>query len=207
MEIQFYGANCVRLSVKNASIVVDDNLAELGLKSIMKPDDIALFTTLPTAKADARLIIADPGEYEVSNISIRGVAVRGHMDEAGRKTATVYKIDFDDVRLAVAGHIHPDITEDELEAIGNVDVLIVPVGGNGYTLDGVGALKVIKEIEPHIVIPTHYADSKITYPVPQQPLEEALKGLGMEAPEAIAKYKVKPADYGETAQLVVLERQ
>jgi L-ascorbate metabolism protein UlaG (beta-lactamase superfamily) len=207
MDIQFYGANCLRLTTKQASIVIDDNLSELGQKSILKADEIALYTALPTAHAEAKLIIADPGEYEVSGISIRGIAVRSHMDEPGRKTATVYRIDYDDVRLVVTGHIHPEITEDQLEAIGTVDILIVPVGGNGYTLDGPGALTVIKEIEPKIVIPTHFADPKLKYPVPQQDLAEALKGLAMEPSQTVAKYKVKAADFAEATQLIVLERQ
>jgi len=193
--------------IKQASVVVDDNLADLGLKSVTKPDDIALYTMLPKKEGAARLNITDPGEYEVSDISIRGIAVRGHMDEADQLTATIYKIDYDDIRLAIVGHVHPDIHEDQLEAIGGVDVLIVPVGGNGYTLDGVGALKVIKEIEPKVVIPTHFAEKGINYEVPQQELADALKGLAMEPAQTVAKYKIKPAEYTEAAQLIVLERQ
>jgi L-ascorbate metabolism protein UlaG (beta-lactamase superfamily) len=81
------------------------------------------------------------------------------------------------------------------------------VGGNGYTLDGVGALKVIKQIEPKVVIPTHYADPKIKYEVPQAPLADAIKGLGMEVSETLAKYKIKLAELSDSTKLVVLERQ
>ena len=56
-----------------------------------------------------------------------------------------------------------------------VDVLFVPVGGNGYTLDAIGALKIIKKIEPKIIIPTHYADKAIKYEVPQADLDEVMK--------------------------------
>ena len=59
-------------------------------------------------------------------------------------------------------------------------MLVVPVGGNGYTVDPVGALKLIKDIEPKLVIPTHYADKALKYPVPQQDLAGALKEPGME---------------------------
>jgi L-ascorbate metabolism protein UlaG (beta-lactamase superfamily) len=81
------------------------------------------------------------------------------------------------------------------------------VGGNNYTLDGAGALKVIKQIEPKIIIPTHYADSRLKYPVPQAELTEALKGLGMEAFENTPKYRPKLAELTDTAHLIVLERQ
>ncbi|MCA9331176.1 MBL fold metallo-hydrolase, partial [Candidatus Saccharibacteria bacterium] len=120
--------------------------------------------------------------------------------------ATMYKIEAEDVRAVVVGHVFPDLTDDELEALGTVDVLFVPVGGAGYTLDPVGALKVIKSIEPKIVIPTHYADSTLKYEVPQQTLDEALKALAMEPSERTAKLKLKQGSLPETMQLVVLER-
>jgi L-ascorbate metabolism protein UlaG (beta-lactamase superfamily) len=91
--------------------------------------------------------------------------------------------------------------------LGTIDILVVPVGGNGYTLDPIGALKLIKAIEPKIVIPTHYDDGSANYPVPQQTLADALKNLAMEPRETVSKLKVKAGEMGETTQLVVLERQ
>lgn len=207
MEFQYYGGNCVRIATKQAQIVVDDTLKDLGGKSILKADDIALFTTLPKDKHEGRLQITDPGEYEVSEVSIFGIAARGHMEEEGKASATIYKLQYEDLRVCVLGHIFPDLSEEQLETIGLIDILILPVGGHGYTLDGVDALKLIKKIEPKIVIPTHYADSALKYEVPQESLEEAIKGLAMEPKEAVAKFRPKPADYGETTQLVILERQ
>jgi len=207
MEFQYYGGNCIRINTRHATFVIDDNLKELGLKTIIKPENVALYTTIPAKKPDARLVLVDPGEYEVSEVSIFGIAARSHMDEAGKKSATIYKLLHEDTRVCILGHVYPDLTEDQLEEIGTVDILIVPVGGNGYTLDGVGALSLIKKIEPKLVIPTHYDDDAIKYEVPQQPLAEALKGLSMEASAPVAKFKPKPADYGEGTQLVILERQ
>lgn len=206
MEFQYHGGNCISIAVKGARLVVDDNLDELGLKSVTKPSDIALFTTLPKKLPEARLVFTDPGEYEASEISIFGVAVRGHMEENGAESATIFKIQYGDTRVAVVGHMHPDISEAYLEELGAVDILFIPVGGNGYTLDPAGALSVIKKIEPKIVIPTHYEDAKISYPVPQQPLGEAQKVLNLEVKEAVVKFKPKPSDYSESQTLVVLER-
>ena len=208
MELQYYGANCLRLSAKKAQIVVDDNLGKLGLKAVTKPADISLRTskTFP-AHPDAAFSAEMPGEYEVAGVVIHGIAARGHMDEEGKKTAVIYTIEADDTKVAVLGHIYPELSEEQLEAIGMVDVAVVPVGGNGYTLDGTGALKVIKQIEPKVVIPTHYADRAIRYEVPQTELADAVKSLGMETSETAAKYKIKPAELSDTARLVVLERQ
>lgn len=206
MEFQYHGGNCISISTKNARLVIDDNLKELGLKPVTKPDNIALFTSLPKSAGDARLTITDPGEYEVSEISVFGVAARAHMDEEGQESATIYKIQYGDTRVVITGHIHPDISEEYLEELGAVDILIIPVGGNGYTLDPTGALSVIKKIEPKIIIPTHYEDKSVTYPVPQQPLAEALKVLDLEVKETVSKFKPKPADYSESQSLFVLER-
>ncbi len=207
MEFQYYGGNCIKISVKNAVFVIDDNLKQIGAKSVTKPENVAMFTIQPEQYPEARLVLTDPGEYEVSEVSIFGIAARAHMDGAGKKTATIYKMVYDDTRVCILGHVYPDLTEDQLEEIGIVDILVIPVGGNGYTLDGVGASGLIKKIEPKLVIPTHYEDKDLTYEVSQQPLEEALKVFGMEAHEPVAKFKPKPADYGEATQLIILERQ
>lgn len=207
MEIQYYGANCVRIVTKKAAITIDDNLAELGLKSITKPGDIALFTGKhESPAAEVKLIIDQPGEYEVSDISIQGVAAKAHLDETGLNT-TMLKIISEDIRLVITGHIHPDLTDSQMEALGTVDVVIVPVGGNGYTLDPIGAAKVIKELAPKLVIPTHYDDKSIKYEVPQSPLDEALKVLALEPKESAGKIKIKASDLTESTQLQVLERQ
>ncbi len=206
MELQYFGANCLRINTKKATIVVDDNLAEVGLKSITKDDDISLKTS-PNIKVPAGRFLADmPGEYEISGVVIHGVAARGHMDEEGKQTAVIYTLEADETKVAILGHIYPELSEDQLEQIGLVDIAVVPVGNSGYTLDGTGALKVIKKIEPKIVIPTHYADKAVKYEVPQQELSEALKNLGMEPAETLPKFKFKPAELKDTTQLIVLER-
>lgn len=207
MDIQFYGANCVAVSVPGVRAVVDDNLAELGGKSVLKAGDVALFTAKAAqVKAETKLTITSPGEFEVGDLSIQGIPVRAHTDEAKQRTGTMYKLMSKDITALVVGHIYPDLSDTELERIGMIDVLITPVGGNGYTLDPVGALSIIKKIEPKLVIPTHYADGALNYPVPQQSLEDALKVLGLEPKQPTTKLRVKAADLSENTQLVVVEK-
>lgn len=208
MEIQYHGANCVRISTKKATVVVDDNLESLGLKSVARPGDIVLVTDGQKLKVkEPKIIIDQPGEYEVADCSIQGVGVRSHMDEEGKRSATMYRLTAEDLRIGIVGHVWADLHEDELEALSTIDVLIIPVGGSGYTLDSVDALKVIKEVEPKLVIPTHYDDKAIKYEVPQASLEDALKGLAMEPKETVAKLKLKSGESAENTQLIVLERQ
>ena len=207
MELTYYGANCVRINTKKAAIVVDDNLAGLGLKSVTKPTDITLHTFKAVPTAESQFMADMPGEYEISGVIVHGVPARAHMDEEGKHSATIYTVEADDIKVAVIGHIYPELSEDQLEQIGLVDIAVVPVGGNGYTLDGVGALKIIKAIEPKLVIPVHYADKAIKYEVPQAELADALKNLGMEPSETLDKYKPKSTDLTDTTRLIVLNRQ
>ena len=207
MDLQFYGANCVSLSHKGTRLVIDDNLEQLGGKSVTRPDDVALCTMPPKSPPAARLTIDGPGEYEVADISIIGITARAHMEaDEKNRDATMFKLIIGEHSALFTGHIYPELDETQLEAIGMVDVMVVPVGGNGYTVDPVGALKLIKAVEPKLVIPTHYADKSLKYPVPQQELSAALKEIGMEPKETVAKFKLKPAELTDVTQLVVLER-
>jgi L-ascorbate metabolism protein UlaG (beta-lactamase superfamily) len=206
MEAQYYGANCLVIAGRQARIVVDDNLSDLGAKGVAKDGDIALFTAVhQDRQAAAKIVIDQPGEYEVSGVSVYGIAARAHIDEEGKKSMTMYKLILDEINILIVGHAYPELSDDQLEAIGMIDVMFVPVGGNGYTLDGVGALKLIKKVEPKLVIPTHYEDPNMKYPVPQQPLDQALKALSMEPKETLPKLKLKGSDLGDLTQLIVLE--
>lgn len=208
MEIQYYGANCIRIAYKKAGVVIDDNLAELGLSSITKEGDVLIRTHGDfKPKKQPKITLDCPGEYEVSDVSVKAIAARAHMDEEGKQTATMFKLDIADVRIAVVGHIFADITDEQHEEMGTIDILIVPVGNSGYTLDAIGASKVIRKFEPKIVIPTHYADKEINYEVPQAELEDVIKDLPFEMKEKVPKLKLKHADIPVVPEIVILERQ
>ncbi len=207
MDLQYFGGNCVVLSNKDIRIVVDDTLEALGQKPVTKPGDIVLYTgEKHESPKGTKIVIAGPGEYEVSNISITGIAARSHMDEDNKLSATMFKVVSGELSILFVGHAYPSLTDAQLETIGLVDVVVVPVGGNGYTLDSVGALKLIKDIEPKIVIPTHYDEKGFNYEVPQQTLEQAVHGLGMDIKETTPKLRLKATELADATQLVVVER-
>ena len=207
MDIQFFGANCVVIDYRGTRLVLDDNLAELGGKSVLRAGDIALFTSAHAEfKVFPKLVVDQPGEYEVSDVSIVGSAARAHIDDDKSRSAVIYKVIAGEYSLLFTGHIFPELTGNQLESLGGIDVMFVPVGGNGYTLDPNGALNIIKQVDPKLVIPTHYSDSDIEYPVPQQSLEDALKILAMEPKESTLKFRLKPGDLSDGTQLIVLER-
>jgi L-ascorbate metabolism protein UlaG (beta-lactamase superfamily) len=203
MDIQFFGANCIKLSNKKVSLVIDDTLAKVGLKTITKAEDIALFTEKNHDESAARFTIDSPGEYEISEVSIMGIPVPKLIDD--KEKAIIYSIQLGDLSIGVLGHVNPNLTDDQLEAIGIVDILFVPVGGNGYTIDGVGAVQVIKKIEPKVVIPTHYDDSKVKFEVPQQDISVFLHEIGAQDIEPVSLYKVKRSDLSEKTQIVIVK--
>lgn len=208
MDVQFYGANCVVFSNKDLRIVVDDNLTTLGAKSVTKSGDVALFTGRSTElSVQPKMVIDMPGEYETVDVSITGIPARSHLsEEESDLSATIYKIVVGDLIYVVLGHVYPELSDDQLEAMGMVDVLFIPVGGNGYTLDPVGALKLMRLIGPKLVIPTHYEDKDLSYEVSQGSLDQAVAEFAMEPKEKIEKLRVKPIDLSDVTQLVLLEK-
>lgn len=208
MEIEYRGANCVVMSTKNATVVVDPKLSAVGLKDVKIKNAIQLATIEEAivASDDQRLIIDGPGEYEVADVSIKGVAAQQHIDtEDDVKKATMYRIDMGGVRTGVIGHVYSQLSDDQLEQLGTLDVVIIPVGGNGYTLDAHAAAAIIRRISPKVVIPTHYADEKLSYEVTQAELAPFIKELAA-THEMVPKFKVKNGILPEMMTLVEISR-
>lgn len=205
MDFQYFGANCVRITGKKASIIIDDNLVRNGLKSATQKDDIAFFTELGHEETTGRFTIDSPGEYEISEVSVRGIAAQRHTDTEGN-AVTMFSIQTGELNIGVVGHIAGKLSDEQLEKLGIVDVLIVPVGGMGYTLDAVAAVKLVKDIEPKVVIPTHYADSKVTHEVPQAELSVFLNEIGANDVQPVPVLKLKKSDLADKTTVVVLER-
>lgn len=192
-DIEYKGGNTVVVATKKATVVVDPKQSVVGLKDVTIKDAIQVATEERfVVPADAfQLTIEGPGEYEISDFSIRGIPVVRHLDvEGSLPLSTVYRIEVGGAAIAVLGNIAPQLSEDQLEAIGIVDIVIIPVGGGGYTLDATSAANLVRQIEPKVVIPVHYTDAALKYEVPQDTLETFVKELGAPTEET-AKYKVK----------------
>lgn len=209
-DIEYKGGNGIVITGKKTQVVIDPQLSVVGLKNLSAKEAVELATEarFATNDPDARISIEGPGEYEVGEVSIKGVRAIRHLDtETDETVATVYRIEFGEVRIAVLGNIAPKLNEDQLEEIGIVDILILPVGGNGYTLDSVSAGIITRQIDPKVVIPVHYADAALKYEVPQDNLDDFVKELGLPVEETGSKYKVKSASsIPQTLTLVKVDR-
>lgn len=194
-DIEYKGGNGVVIATKKLNAVIDPKLSVIGLKDLSVKDALEIATEVRFASnsKDVQLAIEGPGDYELGPFSVKGVPAIRHLDtSADEKIATVYRIEVGDTRIALVGNISPKLDEDQLEALGLIDILIVPVGGGGYTLDATSAASVVRQIDPKVVIPVHYADDGLKYEVPQDTLETFVKELGAPV-EITAKYKVKSA--------------
>lgn len=208
MELEYYGANCFRLKTKNTTIVIDDNLTGLGKKSIQTDKTVAFFTSPVvrggSASNASRLVIDSAGEFEVGDVTVAGVQARAHMDAEDALTATVFQFMYANQTVTVLGHIHPDLSDQVIELISGTDVLVTPVGGNGFTLDPVGATSIIKKVEPQIVVPSQYEINGFDYEVPAQPLEEFGKVSALSLDDVQDSLKVAKTDEAAQTRVVVL---
>ena len=205
MDITYLGAGSVKLSGKNLNVVCDpfDSTAGLG-KLGAKADVVTLsgnegFGSIPDA-----MLIDSPGEYEVKGATIIGVPAQLHVDESGHR-CTAYSITVDGVNVVVVGNIAGKLAADQLENLGQVDVLVVPVGGHGLTLDAEGAASVVTQLEPTYVVPVHYDDGTTTYPMPQDGVEKFLKEMGV-SPEPESKLRIGQREVSAETQVVLLTR-
>lgn len=194
-DIEYKGGNTVVVATKKTTLITDPKQSLVGLKDASVKDAVELATEERFMINDeaARLVIEGPGEYEVGDFSVRGIAAQRHIDtEVDEKRSTIYRIEVGDVRIALLGNVAPKLTEQQLEDLGVIDIVIIPVGGTGYTLDATSAAAIVRQIEPKAVIPVHYADPALTYEVSQESLDVFTKELGAPVEET-NKYKIKAA--------------
>lgn len=174
--------------------MIDPFSKEIGLRPPKIKDDLVLIThhhfdhdNIGEANSEA-FIIDGPGEYEKRGISVRGIS--SFHDKTGGKERglnTIYVIKSDDMTICHLGDFGQEKFEDhQLEEIGDVDILMVPIGGV-YTIDYKEAIGAISQVEPKIVIPMHYKikDVKIDIGGP----EKFLKEIGL-TPEKVDKFKI-----------------
>ena len=210
MTISWYGHSCFRIETKGGSVLVDPFKKEVGLRPPKIKDDVVLIThhhfdhdNVDDVNPEA-FIIDGPGEYERQGITIRGI--QSFHDKSGGKERglnTIYTIKNEDMSVCHLGDLGQDkLDEAQVEAIGDVDILLVPIGGK-YTLDYKEAIEVINQIEPKIIVPMHYKiqDLKVDVDGP----EKFLKEIGLK-PEKLDKMRMARKNLPtEEMKLVLLE--
>ncbi|MCL4389810.1 MAG: MBL fold metallo-hydrolase [Patescibacteria group bacterium] len=211
MEIYPLGHSSFKIKGKNTTIITDPyDPAMVGHKFPKTEADIM---TVSHHHGDhdhvgdfAGFIVDGPGEYEVGGVTIFGVATF-HDDKNGaeRGVNMVYNLVIDGVKVCHLGDLGHKLTDAQLEKIGNVDVLLIPVGGF-YTIDAKTAAAVVAQLEPRIVIPMHYLPAGKPVKLDKlAPVTDFLKEMGAETVQPQSKLVTSKDKLPETTTVVVLK--
>ncbi len=208
-EITWLGHACFRLKAKDALIITDPYDRRLGLGTHGQKADVVTIShnaahhSAATSVKGEPFILEGPGEYEARGISINGVwsfADDKQGKERGRNTIFLFHLD--DIVVCHLGALGHTLNSRQQEAIGDVDVLLVPVGGH-TSLTATKASEVIAQLEPKIVVPMHYSTGRES--VTLDGLEAFTKEMGLTEYTPQEKLVVKASDLDETTRIVVLE--
>ncbi|MDQ5951797.1 MAG: hypothetical protein QG639_1078 [Patescibacteria group bacterium] len=219
MTITYHGHSCFKIKGKRGTIVTDPYSEYVGFPlpslsadivtvSHQHPDHNASNKVGGTARRTKPFIIDSAGEYEVGGISVFGVP-SFHDDSKGteRGRNTIFTIFVDGLRVCHLGDLGHELTETAIEEIGEVDVLLVPVGGV-YSLDPVRAVKTIRALEPSIVIPMHFKTDMHKQDLfgELKTLSDFLKEYGVEV-APVEKLDLDEGNSPEETEVVVLKQQ
>lgn len=211
MEIAWYGLSCFRLTERGKATVVTDPFdhSQVGYQPLKLRADIVSVSHDAPGHSFTKAIkgvthtIEGPGEFEIGDVFITGVrTTTGKRGKNGSGGNTLYVFDYEGVTVAHLGDLQRTLTQAEVDALGTVNVALVPVGG-GSSLSASQAAEVIGMLEPGIVIPMHYKTSETSLNL--QPLSKFIKEMGLGTVKPEPSLKVTLSSVPEETQVVVLD--
>ena len=212
-KIVWAGQSCFEISVSDgkdhsATIVIDPFL-DIGLKMPSFTADVLLTThdhqdhnNIKAVKGEP-FIITGSGEYEVKGVFVKGIdSFHDDVDGKDRGKNTIYTIETENIRFCHLGDFgQKQLTDDQLEKIGPVDILMIPVGGV-YTIDASQAQKIVGQVDPKIVIPMHFELPKLT--VKLDSVEKFLKIMGKNSVESVDKLNIKVSSLPKDGDMSII---
>ena len=204
MQIQYFGLSSFKISTKDAVVITDPFHKDVGLTPPRGQADILIMADKTDKRYSAisgisgePFLMDTPGEYDLKGVAVTGIPLKQE-----DKNVSVFLIESEDMRVLNLTHIKEwNMKEEELESLGEIDILILPVGGN-TVLSASQASKIVNEIEPKIVIPSHYKMSGLIFDL--DPLDKFIKEMGGEK-EEMEKLTVKKKDLQqEETQVIIL---
>lgn len=213
MEITWYGHSCFRLAERGKATVVTDpyDHTTIGYQPLKLKANIVTISHeapghsfLDGVKGGYHLING-PGEYEIGGVFITGVQTNGFDKKSSNEPRnTLYVFDYDSVTVAHLGDLQHVPNQTDIEALGNIQILLVPVGG-GTGLTPTKAVEVVSLLEPAIVIPMHYGTPETI--IKLEPVNKFLKEMGVANVEKHDTLKITRALTPGENHVVVLEYQ
>ena len=139
-------------------------------------------------------VIDGPGEFDVKGLFVRGIPAAGG--------STIYSIRMEDIRLGFLGSLkEKELTDQQLEDLGEIDVLFVPVGGKSVC-DAEEAVTIVNQIEPRMIVPMHYAQKDVKLPLDK--LDVFLKEMGSTKVAPQDKLTIKKSSFAEAGDTEVV---
>lgn len=213
MEITWYGHSCFRLTERNYATVVTDPFDHkaVGYDALkLKADIVTISHDAPghsnmDAVKGTEHVITGAGEFEIGGVFITAVQTGANGKKGKDKTRnTLYVFDYEGITVAHLGDMLEVPTQSEVEALGTVNVLLIPVGG-GSSLNAAKAAEVVSVIEPNLVVPMHYATSDAK--VKLDPLSKFLKEMGLGKIESQPSLKATRSSLPDETKVIVLDYQ
>ena len=211
MEISWHGHSCFRLRDKDGLVITDPYGKGIGYSLPHIRADIVTISHyhphhsyLKGVKGEPKVIDA-PGEYEIQGVFIAGIA-SFHDKRRGRDRGrnTIYLFDFDGFTICHLGDLGQVLTPSQVEELGDVDLLLIPVGGH-TTINAAEASEVISLLEPRLVIPMHYR-TETTVGSPLDEVDKFLKVMGVKG-EVQDSLKVTKSTLPDETQVVILRHK
>jgi L-ascorbate metabolism protein UlaG (beta-lactamase superfamily) len=218
MEIVWYGLSCFRLMERGmAAVVIDPYDDSVGYGALrLKADIVCVSHDSPghncveAVKGEKR-VIRGPGEFEIGGVFITGLATRHKPDPSGKKKKaavkdanTLYRLDFNGLTVAHLGDLDYVPTQQQIEALGTVNIALVPIGGGGG-LNASQAAEVISLLEPSIVVPMHFRTPEVK--VRLDSLHKFVKEMGLSTPKPQDLLKITRSDMPDETHVVVLNHK
>jgi L-ascorbate metabolism protein UlaG (beta-lactamase superfamily) len=205
MEITWYGLSCFRLSErKHATIVTDPYNGKLGLPQLKLKSDVVTIShdaqghNYEAAVTGKTHTLTGPGEYEIGNVFITAIVTD---DGEDTKRNVVFVFDFDGVTVAHLGDMKAVPKQTQIEALEQVNVLLVPVG-SGNSLNAAQASELVSMLEPNIVIPMHYKLPGLKLDLDD--VDRFLKEMGVTDPSEESMLKISNGNLPEETETVIL---
>jgi L-ascorbate metabolism protein UlaG (beta-lactamase superfamily) len=211
MEIIWYGHACFRLKERNITVITDPYDKTLGLPLPRPRADIVTISHpvphhnhLAGVKGDFK-VVECPGEYEIGGVFITGIHLispKKKGDSTNGVQNNIFVFYMDDLAICHLGDLSHVPSQSQVEDMGSIDVLLIPVGGQN-ALTASQAAEVISLIEPQIVVPMHYNLPGLT--VKLDPVDKFLKEMGITKAETMEALKLTKSNLPEETQIVLLE--
>ena len=207
MDITYLGHSCFRIRGSQAIIITDPFPPTLGYQLGKQTADIVTVSHQNPSHnyiqgVTGAHVIKGPGEYEIAGVLVLGVAtyhdaVKG--ESKGKNT--VYLMEIDGVTVCHLGDIGHVLTDQQLEEIGHIDILMIPVGAVS-TINANMAAQMVRKIEPKVVIPMHYKTVQSKRDL--EPVDNFLKEIGVTQLEPKPKLSVTKNNLPLVMQVTVL---